>query len=47
MREVVSVQLGGYANYAGAHFWNLQDEALAAAAAVTPVRAERRQVAPL
>lgn len=29
MREIVSVQLGGYANYVGAHFWNLQDEGLA------------------
>jgi Misato Segment II tubulin-like domain/Tubulin domain len=29
MREIVSLQLGGYANYVGAHFWNLQDEALA------------------
>lgn len=29
MREVVSVQIGGYANYVGAHFWNLQDESLA------------------
>jgi hypothetical protein len=28
MRELVSVQLGGYANYVGAHFWNLQDESL-------------------
>jgi hypothetical protein len=29
MREVVTVQLGGYANYVGSHFWNLQDEAVA------------------
>jgi hypothetical protein len=31
MREIVSLQLGRYANYVGAHFWNLQDEALAQA----------------
>jgi hypothetical protein len=24
MREVVTVQAGGYANFVGAHFWNLQ-----------------------
>ena len=24
MREVVTVQVGGYANYVGAHFWNFQ-----------------------
>lgn len=29
MREIVSLQVGGYANYVGAHFWNLQDESLA------------------
>jgi Misato Segment II tubulin-like domain/Tubulin domain len=29
MREVVTVQLGEYANYLGSHFWNLQDEAVA------------------
>ncbi|KAG0571172.1 hypothetical protein M758_6G207800 [Ceratodon purpureus] len=30
MREVVTVQLGGFANYVGSHFWNFQDEALGA-----------------
>ncbi|KAJ1473249.1 Misato segment II tubulin-like domain-containing protein [Baffinella frigidus] len=24
VREIMSVQLGGYSNFAGAHFWNLQ-----------------------
>ncbi|KAI0566647.1 Tubulin [Gracilaria domingensis] len=28
-KEIVSVQVGTYANYVGAHFWNLQDEYLA------------------
>lgn len=28
MREIVTVQLGTFANYVGAHFWNLQDEYL-------------------
>ena len=23
-REIVTVQLGGYANFVGAHFWNFQ-----------------------
>lgn len=29
LREVVTVQLGDFANFIGAHFWNIQDEALA------------------
>lgn len=29
MREVVTIQVGGYANFVGAHFWNLLDESLA------------------
>jgi len=24
MRSLITVQLGGYANYVGAHFWNMQ-----------------------
>ncbi|CAI5525842.1 unnamed protein product [Closterium sp. Naga37s-1] len=28
MREVVTLQFGSYANFVGAHFWNLQDEAM-------------------
>ncbi|XP_062203659.1 uncharacterized protein LOC133905885 [Phragmites australis] len=28
MREVVTVQVGGFANFVGAHFWNFQDELL-------------------
>ncbi|CAI5470858.1 unnamed protein product [Closterium sp. Yama58-4] len=28
MREVVTLQFGSYANFVGAHFWNLQDEAV-------------------
>ncbi|KAL5206520.1 hypothetical protein ABZP36_034729 [Zizania latifolia] len=28
MREVVTVQVGGFANYVGSHFWNFQDELL-------------------
>ncbi|KAM0854967.1 hypothetical protein ACQ4PT_050083 [Festuca glaucescens] len=28
MREVVTVQVGGYANFVGSHFWNFQDELL-------------------
>eukprot|EP00850_Spirogloea_muscicola_P005974 SM000028S10068 [mRNA] locus=s28:205324:208188:+ [translate_table: standard] len=28
MREVVTLQVGSYANYIGAHFWNFQDELL-------------------
>ncbi|GAB4822173.1 hypothetical protein N2152v2_009219 [Parachlorella kessleri] len=27
-REVITLQLGGFANYVGAHFWNFQDELL-------------------
>lgn len=29
LREIVTVQLGEYSNFVGAHFWNIQDEALA------------------
>ncbi len=39
MREVVNVQLGTYANYIGAHFWNLQDEYIA-----TPIH--KRELSP-
>ncbi|XP_024030194.1 protein misato homolog 1 [Morus notabilis] len=28
MREIVSVQVGGFANFVGSHFWNFQDELL-------------------
>ncbi|KAK9705006.1 hypothetical protein RND81_07G026300 [Saponaria officinalis] len=28
MREVVTVQVGGFANFIGSHFWNFQDELL-------------------
>ncbi|PUZ67665.1 hypothetical protein GQ55_3G453800 [Panicum hallii var. hallii] len=28
MREVVTVQVGGFANFVGSHFWNFQDELL-------------------
>ncbi|GBG00223.1 hypothetical protein Rsub_12708 [Raphidocelis subcapitata] len=31
MREIITLQLGPLSNYTGAHFWNLQDEALGAA----------------
>mmetsp|Transcript_1709 Transcript_1709/g.2641 ORF Transcript_1709/g.2641 Transcript_1709/m.2641 type:complete len:527 (+) Transcript_1709:131-1711(+) len=26
MREIISIQTGGYSNFVGAHFWNIQDE---------------------
>ncbi|KAE8655390.1 Plasma membrane, myosin-like, Tubulin/FtsZ, N-terminal isoform 6 [Hibiscus syriacus] len=32
MREIVTVQVGGFANYIGSHFWNFQDEMLGLAA---------------
>ena len=25
MREILTLQFGGYSNYVGSHFWNLQD----------------------
>ncbi|KAK4851410.1 hypothetical protein QYF36_014859 [Acer negundo] len=28
MRETVTIQLGGFANFIGSHFWNFQDELL-------------------
>lgn len=28
MREIVTVQVGGFANFVGSHFWNFQDELL-------------------
>ncbi|CAN1834869.1 Protein misato homolog 1 [Linum perenne] len=28
MREIVTIQVGGYANFVGSHFWNFQDELL-------------------
>ncbi|XP_027114786.1 uncharacterized protein [Coffea arabica] len=28
MREIVTIQVGGYANFIGSHFWNFQDELL-------------------
>ncbi|XP_039054402.1 protein misato homolog 1-like [Hibiscus syriacus] len=28
MREIVTVQVGGFANFIGSHFWNFQDEML-------------------
>ncbi|XP_042512645.1 protein misato homolog 1 isoform X2 [Macadamia integrifolia] len=28
MKEIVTVQLGGFANFIGSHFWNFQDELL-------------------
>lgn len=28
MREVVTIQVGGFANFIGSHFWNFQDELL-------------------
>ena len=30
-REVVTLQLGNYANYVGAHFWNIEDDSTAMA----------------
>ena len=24
MKELISIQIGGYANFVGSHFWNLQ-----------------------
>ncbi|KAL5557091.1 hypothetical protein UlMin_039327 [Ulmus minor] len=32
MREIVTLQLGGFANFVGSHFWNFQDELLGLAA---------------
>ncbi|XP_015890039.1 uncharacterized protein LOC107424699 isoform X1 [Ziziphus jujuba] len=32
MREIVTVQVGGFANFVGSHFWNFQDELLGLAA---------------
>ncbi|KAM7250701.1 hypothetical protein ACFE04_022584 [Oxalis oulophora] len=32
MRELVTVQVGGFANFVGSHFWNFQDELLGLAA---------------
>ncbi|GMI84027.1 hypothetical protein like AT4G37190 [Hibiscus trionum] len=32
MREIVTVQVGGFANFIGSHFWNFQDEMLGLAA---------------
>ncbi|KAK8672140.1 hypothetical protein V6N13_110513 [Hibiscus sabdariffa] len=32
MREIVAVQVGGFANFIGSHFWNFQDEMLGLAA---------------
>ncbi|KAJ4976505.1 hypothetical protein NE237_001611 [Protea cynaroides] len=28
MKEIVTIQLGGFANFVGSHFWNFQDELL-------------------
>lgn len=28
MRELLTVQVGGFANFVGSHFWNFQDELL-------------------
>ncbi|KAL2469113.1 beta-tubulin [Forsythia ovata] len=28
MREIVTLQVGSYANFIGSHFWNFQDELL-------------------
>ncbi|KAL2633362.1 hypothetical protein R1flu_004841 [Riccia fluitans] len=28
MREILTLQIGGYANFVGSHFWNFQDEIL-------------------
>ncbi|CAM8912313.1 unnamed protein product [Rhodiola kirilowii] len=28
MREIVTIQVGGFANFVGSHFWNFQDELL-------------------
>ncbi|CAM8879279.1 unnamed protein product [Rhodiola kirilowii] len=28
MREIVTIQVGGFANFVGSHFWNFQDEML-------------------
>ncbi|KAI3960655.1 hypothetical protein MKX01_003829 [Papaver californicum] len=28
MREIVTIQVGGYANFIGSHFWNFQDDLL-------------------
>lgn len=32
MKEIVTIQVGGFANYIGSHFWNFQDELLGLAA---------------
>eukprot|EP00178_Gracilaria_changii_P020930 TRINITY_DN615_c0_g1_i2.p1 TRINITY_DN615_c0_g1~~TRINITY_DN615_c0_g1_i2.p1 ORF type:complete len:517 (+),score=70.24 TRINITY_DN615_c0_g1_i2:99-1649(+) len=41
-KEIVSTQIGTFANYVGAHFWNLQDEYLA-----TPIHLRQLSPAPL
>jgi hypothetical protein len=41
MRSLITVQLGGYANYVGAHFWNMQ----ARAALLTPLLRLARRTA--
>ena len=28
MKELVTIQVGDFANYVGSHFWNFQDELL-------------------
>lgn len=28
MKEIITIQIGGYANFVGSHFWNFQDELL-------------------
>ncbi|GMH06424.1 hypothetical protein Nepgr_008264 [Nepenthes gracilis] len=32
MREIITIQVGGFANFIGSHFWNFQDELLGLAA---------------
>ena len=27
MREIITLQIGPFANWAGSHFWNVQDDA--------------------
>jgi hypothetical protein len=42
MRSLITVQLGGYANYVGAHFWNMQVRTSCATSALRSLRAEPR-----
>ena len=42
MRNLITLQLGSYANYVGAHFWNMQARAASRAAPPTTLPPRRR-----